>query len=99
MWVISPPAARQALSTMLETIPATKIHGFGGDYIFVEGTYGHAAIARREIARVLAEKVQDGRFTEDDALRIARMILRDNPMKTFRVEEKRRVYARRAASA
>ena len=97
-WIISPSAARRALHTMLETVPANKIHGFGGDYIFVEGSYGHAAIARREITRVLAEKVEEGTFGEDRALRLAHMLLRENAATNFRVDEKRKIYARKAAA-
>ena len=97
-WIFNPPAARRALSDMLETVPANKIHGFGGDFIFVEGTYGHAVIARREIARVLAEKVEEGRFSEKQAVGIARRLLRENALESFRVEEKRRIYAERARS-
>ncbi|MCX6375226.1 MAG: amidohydrolase family protein, partial [Armatimonadetes bacterium] len=95
-WIFNPPAARRALSDMLETIPLNKIHGFGGDFIFVEGTYGHSVIARREIARVLAEKVEEGRFTEEYALWAARRILRENALENFRVREKQRIYAERA---
>lgn len=90
-WIMNPPACRRYLADMLETVPMTKIHGFGGDFIFVEGTYGHAAIARREIARVLAEKVEEGRFTEEYALHVARRILRENALETFRIEEKRQL--------
>lgn len=88
-WIFNPPAARRYLSDMLETIPMNKIHGFGGDFIFAEGTYGHSRIARREIARVLTDKVVDGRFTEDFALKAAKMILRDNAMENFHIAEKR----------
>lgn len=91
MWIINPPAGRRYLHEMLETLPVGKIHGFGGDFFFVEGSYGHCMIAKREIARVLAEKVVDERFTEEQAVSIARMILRDNALEHFRVEEKRRV--------
>ena len=89
LWIISPTAARGCLSEMLETVPLNKIHGFGGDFFFVEGSYGHAMIARREIARVLAEKVQEGRFTEEYAAWVAHRLLRENALENFRVEEKR----------
>jgi hypothetical protein len=92
MWIINPAASRRALSEMLDALPANKIHGFGGDYIFVEGAYGHAVIAKREIARVLAEKVEEGRFSEEYALRIARMILRENPIENFDLKRRRAAY-------
>lgn len=96
MWVINPAAARRALSDMLDTVPANKIHGFGGDYIFVEGTYGHATIARREIARVICEKVEEGRFTEDYAREIGQMLLRDNALENFDLTNRRGQFADRA---
>lgn len=95
MWIINPPAARRYLSEMLETVPVGKIHGFGGDFFFVEGSYGHCMIAKREIARVLAAKVEEGRFTEEYAVSVARRILRDNALEHFRIEDKRKLVAGR----
>ncbi|OPZ28249.1 MAG: glucuronate isomerase [Lentisphaerae bacterium ADurb.BinA184] len=96
MWIINPAAGRRALSDMLDAVPASKIHGFGGDYLFVEGTYGHAAIARREITRVLCEKVEEGRFSEDYAVEVAHMLLRDNALANFGLARRRRAFARSA---
>jgi uncharacterized protein len=90
MWVINPAAGRRALADMLDTVPVNKIHGFGGDYSFVEGSYGHKIIAVREITRVLCEKVEEGRFSEEYALKVGKMLLRDNPMENFKLAEKRR---------
>jgi uncharacterized protein len=89
MWIINPAAGRQALSNMLDTVPATKIHGFGGDFVFVEGTYGHAVMARREITRVLCEKIEEGRFSEEYALEVADLLLRENPIENFTLGDKR----------
>jgi hypothetical protein len=57
--------------------------GFGGDYIFVEGAYAHSRIARENIARVLIEKVEEGYLNEEEALKIAFRLLRDNPKELF----------------
>jgi len=83
--IISPFVARRVLHEWLETVPANKIFAFGGDYIVVEGAYGHAEMARDNVARVLSEKVEEGYFTEDEAIRVARQILRDNPASLFRL--------------
>jgi len=82
--VISPFSARDVLRDLLDTVPANKIFGFGGDYKFVEGTYGHSRIARRNIIKVLEEKVQEGRFSEERAKKIASMILHDNVVEVFK---------------
>jgi predicted TIM-barrel fold metal-dependent hydrolase len=82
--IISPSRARAALSEWLETVPVNKIMGFGGDYVHVEGTYGHSVIARENIARVLSEKVDDQSMTLDEAKVVARKLLRENALRLFR---------------
>ena len=88
MWIINPAAGRRALGEFLEAVPANKIHGFGGDFIFVEGSYGHAIMAKENIARTLADKVADGDMTMDRALQVGRWLLYDNPIGWFRLEGK-----------
>ncbi|MGB9797150.1 MAG: hypothetical protein ACPLSK_00855 [bacterium] len=84
--IISPTVARRALHEWLETVPQNKIMGFGGDYIFVEGAYAHSLIARQNIATVLIEKVEDGYFSEEEAVKIANRLLRDNPVELFNLK-------------
>ena len=88
MWIINPAAGRRALSEFLDAVPANKIHGFGGDFIFVEGVYGHAMMAKENIARVLAEKVVDGDMSMERALAVGTWLLRDNPINWFGLREK-----------
>jgi len=83
MHIISPSRSRSALSDWLDEVPANKIMGFGGDYLFVEGVYGHAVIAKENIARVLAEKVNEGSYTMNEAKKYARWLLRENPERLF----------------
>lgn len=88
MWIINPAAGRRALSEYLDAVPANKIHGFGGDFIFIEGSYGHAMMAKENIARVLAEKVEDGEWTVERAVEIGTWLLRDNPVRWFDLDTK-----------
>lgn len=83
MHIISPSGARRALSEWLDEVPANKIMGFGGDYLFVEGVYGHSVIARGNIARVLASKVDDGVYTMEQAKKYASWLLRENALRLF----------------
>ena len=76
--IISPAVARRVLSELLDTVPSNKILGFGGDYRFVEGVYGHALLARENTARVLTEKVEDGSLAQKGVLLLAQRLLRDN---------------------
>jgi predicted TIM-barrel fold metal-dependent hydrolase len=84
MYVISPYVARRILSEWIETLPSNKIFAFGGDYMIVEGAYAHAKMARDNIARVLAEKVEEGYFSSSEAIEFARRILRDNSLEIFK---------------
>lgn len=83
MHIVSPAAARRALAEYLDAVPANKILGFGGDYCFVEGVYGHQKIARRNVATVLAEKVCDGHCTLAEAEEMAVRLLQRNPIELF----------------
>lgn len=82
-WVMSPALARRALREMLDALPYSKILGFGGDYRYVELSYGHARMARANITRVLAEAVEEGAFPEESAVEIAQAILADNAARLF----------------
>lgn len=81
--IISGSLSRRAMHEMLETVPANKIFGYGGDYRYPELSYAHAKMARRNVARVMAEKVEEGFCTDEEALRIAEMILHGNPDAMF----------------
>ena len=54
-----------------------------------EGAYAHAMLCREVVARVLADKVTDGYWTEADALAFARAILRENAIRVFQLGPER----------
>jgi len=81
--IISSTRARLALSEWLDTVPSNKILCFGGDYRFIEGVYGHSIIARDNVARVLMEKVDEGILTEEQAVVLAKKLLRENAANLF----------------
>ncbi len=83
LYIISPSYSERYLHEWLETIPANKIMAFGGDYHNVENVYGHLLFAKEIIGNVLIEKVRDGYFSEDEALKIATMILHENAINLF----------------
>ena len=85
LYIISPSYSSRYLHEWLETIPASKIMGFGGDYQNVENVYGHLLFAKQIIANVLTEKVRDGYFSEPEAMRIAKMILYDNAVNLYKL--------------
>ena len=83
LYIISPSYSYRYLHEWLETIPANKIMGFGGDYHNAENVYGHLLFAKEIIGNVLIEKVRDGYFSEEEAKTIATMILYDNAINLF----------------
>ncbi|HPD45484.1 MAG TPA: amidohydrolase family protein [Anaerohalosphaeraceae bacterium] len=90
-WIINPAAAKDFLKKYLVTAPANKILTFGGDYIPVEPVIGHAAIARRGITLALAELVEEGWMTLDDAIEKADMIMHGNARRIFDLGKKEAV--------
>ncbi|KKL79610.1 hypothetical protein LCGC14_2013110, partial [marine sediment metagenome] len=85
--IISPTASVNALVEYLDAVPANKIIGFGGDYAFIDGVYGHQVIARENIARALAIKVRHGAMDLDRARQVAGMLLMDNPVAILGLEK------------
>ncbi len=83
--IISPSACVVALDDFLDAVPFNKISAFGGDYLFVDGVYGHLRLARENVSRTLAGKVERGVFSEDAALRIAKALFYENPKRIFKL--------------
>jgi predicted TIM-barrel fold metal-dependent hydrolase len=86
--IISPQASVDALVEWLDAVPANKISAFGGDYALVDGVYGHQAMARDNVSRSLAIKVEQGVFDVERACEIARWLFVDNPIRIFQLEGK-----------
>jgi len=83
--IISPEIARQLLHELIETVPGNKIMAFGGDSMTVEMAYGHAKMTRQLVTRVLSEKIAEGYLDENEAVVLARRMLRDNPASLFKL--------------
>ncbi|MCD6509995.1 MAG: amidohydrolase family protein [Thermoprotei archaeon] len=80
--LISPSAAERLLRELIETGSESKIM-WGGDCWVVEGAYGALFMAKDTITSVLADYVEDGYLSFDDALDIARKILNENARRIF----------------
>jgi predicted TIM-barrel fold metal-dependent hydrolase len=83
--VISPELAKRAMREWLDLIPTNKVVAFGGDYHngTVVLTYGHLALARRNVAEVLAERIGAGRLTREQACAAMRAWFSDNPRRLY----------------
>jgi len=79
---LSPTMARRALHEWLELMPSNRIL-WGADAHHAEGIYGATVMTREVVVEVLAEKVERGDLTYDQAERIGRQILRENALEIF----------------
>ncbi len=78
IYLISPMLAERNLHLALETVPISKIIGFGGDAQSVELVYGHLKMAKEVIARVFADRVGSGWLNRNEAEEMMALILHDN---------------------
>jgi len=77
--IISPAACITTLNEWLDSVPVGKIIAFGGDYSLVDGVYAHQLMARENVSKVLAQKVEDGIFALEDAKWMAKRMFYENP--------------------
>jgi len=76
-----PDVIRQVMAERLDMLPANKQIGFLSDAYGVEWCYGKALLVRKQMARVLADKIDSGQYSREDALAIARAILFETPQR------------------
>ncbi len=74
-----PDVIRQVMAERLDMLPANRQVGFFSDAYCVEWTYAKAVIVRKQLARVLLERIEQGQYTRDEALAVARAVLYDSP--------------------
>ena len=74
-----PGAIRQVISERLDMLPTNKQIGFFSDAYCVEWAYAKLVMVRKQLAAALADRIDQGQYTRDDALFIARAILYESP--------------------
>ncbi len=86
-WIVNPAAAVRFLKECLMAAPANKVLCFGGDFGPVELVPGHAAVARRGIARALAELVDEGWLASGDVPALVERLCHANARDLFGAPE------------
>jgi len=86
LYAISPSYSERYLNEWIETVPASKIMAFGGDYNNVENIYSELLLAKQIITRVLTNKVRERYISERRAKLVARLILHDNAMRFYNLK-------------
>jgi len=87
-WAHSMNAAMtaQGLDECIDILGSDKIIGFGSDVRWmVEKVYGHAKLARWNIARVLAARVDSDWMDFDEAMHLGQQFLFANPARIYKI--------------
>jgi len=84
-----PQTIRHVMAERLDMLPTNKQMGFFSDAYVVEWAYAKAILVRQQLARVLAEKIDQGQYSLDDALAIARAILFESPQTVLGMKPRR----------
>jgi hypothetical protein len=74
-----PSAIRKLMDERMDMLPLNRQVGFFSDAYCVEWVYGKMMIVRRCLAEVLANRVQHGQYTREQAADIAKSILFETP--------------------
>ncbi len=82
-YTLVPTHMRTQLAERLEIVPAPKIGGYFSDAYNAEWSYGKGKLLRTQIARVLAQKVEERQFTESIAAKVAQQLLCDNSRRVY----------------
>ena len=77
------PYIERMIEDRLATLPMNKPIGFMSDAYYTEWLYGKLCVVRFALAKVLSQKVEEGLYTEECAIRIARRWLYDNPKESY----------------
>lgn len=86
--IISPEASVKAMTEWFDSVPLNKISAFGGDNMFVDAICGHQQLARVNVSKALALKVEEGVFDIEKAKEIAYMLFYSNPLKILKLGDK-----------
>jgi len=74
--------AKRAYQEWLEVMPSDRIM-WGADTVQAEGIYAATVWTRQCLSEALAEKVDRGELSEEQAIKIGRQVLRENALKLF----------------
>jgi len=80
-----PDIIRQIMAERLDMLPTNKQVGFFSDAYCLDWAYAKLIIVRRQLARVLAERIDQGQYSFDEALTIAETILYQTPQQLLRM--------------
>ncbi len=88
MYVITMAGSRSTLDEWIDLIPGYRIIGFGSDVGWPELIYAHLRMGRQCMTDVLEKKVTQDMLSEETAVSLAKMMLRDNLIELFKLDQR-----------
>jgi hypothetical protein len=83
-----PLSMRQVIETRLDMLPANKQIGFLSDAYCADWAYAKTALVRKQLAWVLASKIEQGQYSMRTAIEIAHAIFYEAPQTLCNVRPK-----------
>ncbi|MCD6218939.1 hypothetical protein J7K43_00965 [Candidatus Calescamantes bacterium] len=77
------PYIERMIEERLQVLPMNRPIGFMSDAYSTEWFYGKLSVVRFALAKVLSQMIEEGLYTEELALKIARRWLHDNPKEAY----------------
>jgi hypothetical protein len=74
-----PSTIAQVIEERLDMLPMNKQIGFFSDAYCVEWLYAKSKLVRVEFANALANRIERGQYTLDEAVKIAKELLQETP--------------------
>ena len=74
-----PNTIAQVIEERLDMLPMNKQIGFFSDAYCVEWLYAKYKLVRMELANALANRIERGQYTPDEAVKIAKKLLQETP--------------------
>jgi len=98
-WSIDPYSSAEFVRRFLHAVPINKLFGFGGDTFWPTSAVAYSIQARRGLRRALEAEIAEGDLNEQDAITIARRLMRDNQYGCFDVDGTRTAIRAQLATA
>jgi uncharacterized protein len=82
-WSIDPYSSTEFVRRFLHAVPSNKLFAFGGDTFWPTSAVAYSIQARRGLQRALEAEIAAGDLTEQQAISVARRLMRENQYTCF----------------
>lgn len=98
-WSIDPYSSTDFVRRFLHAVPSNKLFAFGGDTFWPTSAVAYSIQARHGLERALEAEIAEGHLSEQEAITVARRLMRDNQYACFDLDGTRAAIRAQLASA